>query len=154
MIALPIRLSSAFLEICRFICWYVIEVSIHPTSVSYTHLDVYKRQLLERYGVDAGKIHKVYLSGGFGQKINVKKAMDIGLLPPKFLGKTEAIGNSSLAGAAEYLIDARAGSRTEKIIGNTKEIQLSTNKNFNEYFSEYMPVSYTHLDVYKRQLIV
>ncbi len=129
---------------------YRVAVGAHGKDIVFTQRDIREVQLaksairsgieilLERYGVDAGKIHKVYLSGGFGQKINVKKAMDIGLLPPKFLGKTEAIGNSSLAGAAEYLIDARAGSRTEKIIGNTKEIQLSTNKNFNEYFSEYM----------------
>ena len=68
--------------------------------------------LLVRYGISYDDVHKVYLAGGFGYKLDTEKAIAIGMFPEEFQGKIEAIGNSSLAGAVEYLTeqDSRKGS--------------------------------------------
>ena len=41
--------------------------------------------LLEEYGADYDQIGKLYIAGGFGQKINLEKAVGIGLLPEELL---------------------------------------------------------------------
>ena len=54
--------------------------------------------LLLRYGIGYEDVDKVYLAGGFGYKINLDKAISIGLLPEELHDKIEAVGNSSLGG--------------------------------------------------------
>lgn len=94
--------------------------------------------LLRRYGISYGQVDKVYLAGGFGLKINQDKAMEIGLLPAEFKGKIEAVGNSSLSGALRYLMEETAGALAEKIAGMSEEIALANDKDFNEFYLEYM----------------
>lgn len=94
--------------------------------------------LIKRFGVEYDDIGTIFLAGGFGLKINVKKAIQIGLVPEQFNGKIQAIGNSSLAGAIEYSLDSNAKERAEKIVQNAKELQLSSDKDFNQYYMDYM----------------
>lgn len=94
--------------------------------------------LMLRFGVTAGQIDKVYLAGGFGLKIDQNKAIEIGLLPEKFRGKIEAVGNSSLKGAVNYLLEEEARIQTEEIIRISEEVNLSGDKDFNELYMEYM----------------
>lgn len=93
--------------------------------------------LLLRYGVTAEQVSKVYLAGGFGLKIDQEKAIAIGMLPEAFRGKTEAVGNSSLKGAAKYLLE-KADEKTEEIIRISEEISLSSDRDFNELYMEHM----------------
>lgn len=94
--------------------------------------------LLLRYGVTYEQVKTVYLAGGFGYKIDIKKAIGIGLLPAAFDGKIKAIGNSSLNGTVNYLTDKTAPERMKHIIENTKEINLSNDKDFNEIYMDSM----------------
>ncbi|MBE5949140.1 MAG: DUF4445 domain-containing protein [Lachnospiraceae bacterium] len=94
--------------------------------------------LLIKYGVSKEQVSKVYLAGGFGYKLNTGKAVAIGMLPKEFADKTQAIGNSSLAGAVKYLREAEDGKALEKIVLISEEISLSTDKDFNEFYMEHM----------------
>ena len=94
--------------------------------------------LIKRFSVDYNEIDNVYIAGGFGLKIDIEKAIYIGLLPKQFVGKIEAVGNSSLSGAIEYLLDPNIKEITEKLIRVSEEIQLSSDKDFNEYYIDYM----------------
>ncbi|WP_162300594.1 ASKHA domain-containing protein [Anaerosacchariphilus polymeriproducens] len=94
--------------------------------------------LLKRFGVTYEQIDKIYLAGGFGYKIDIKKAILIGLLPAEFCGRIQAVGNSSLAGAVEYLFDEEAGLKIDKMIDVAEEISLSKDDDFNEYYMQYM----------------
>ncbi len=94
--------------------------------------------LLLRYGVTYGEVSHVYLAGGFGYRMNLKKAAGIGLLPEELLDRTEAAGNSSLGGAVEYLTAEMAEMRMEKIIGISEEIQLASDKDFNRFYTDFM----------------
>lgn len=94
--------------------------------------------LLKKAGIAASRIEKVYLAGGFGYHLNVKKAIGIGLLPQDFTGKVQAVGNTSLYGAKEIL----QGRITEAELQNTKaaceEIYLSNEPDFQAVFMENM----------------
>lgn len=94
--------------------------------------------LLLRYGVSYQDIEKIYIAGGFGYKMDIGKASDIGLLPAECRDKIEAAGNTCLKGAVKYLLDKYASERTEKIKTHSEEIQLSNDRQFQEYYMEYM----------------
>ena len=64
--------------------------------------------LLRKYPAQAGDINRVCLSGGFGNFINTKNAARIGLIPCVDEKKIEKIGNGSLEGAREILINRRS----------------------------------------------
>lgn len=94
--------------------------------------------LLIKYGVSKEQVSKVYLAGGFGYRLNTDKAITIGMLPKEFANITEAIGNSSLAGAVKYLREQDGRQTLEKIVAVSEEIALSTDKDFNEFYMEHM----------------
>lgn len=94
--------------------------------------------LLLRYGVSKEQVKKVYLAGGFGYKLDTEKAMSIGMLPEEFADRIEAVGNSSLAGAVEYLQDKLSRERVERLVKISGEINLSSDKDFNEFYMDSM----------------
>ena len=56
-----------------------------------------------------------YLAGGFGTKIDIKKAAGIGLIPKELEMKTIPAGNTVLAGTKEVLLGRISKEELEKI---------------------------------------
>lgn len=98
-------------------------------------------QLLVSYGITYDGIERVYLAGGFGFKLNIEKAIEIGLLPEHFRGKVIAAGNTSLAGATKYLLSTSSENEIEAILSITSEIHLADAPDFQELFIQYMNFS-------------
>ncbi len=94
--------------------------------------------LVRRYGITYDEIDQVYLAGGFGYQMNIEKAIHIGLLPEELQGKMEAVGNSSLSGAIDYLTDGTAEDRMKQILTTAREQHLSNDKDFNDLYIEHM----------------
>lgn len=94
--------------------------------------------LMEEYGVSYDDISALYLAGGFGQKINLKKAAGIGLLPEELLDRTKAVGNSSLQGAVMIAKDETLKERFAHVADYSEEVSLTGNLTFNELYMEYM----------------
>ena len=61
--------------------------------------------LLEHAGITPGELDRVYVSGGFGSFLDMKKAASIGLLPEGMAEKVRAVGNTSLKGAEMVLFE-------------------------------------------------
>lgn len=91
-----------------------------------------------RFGISPEEISQVYLAGGFGLKLDYRKAIRIGLLPSAFEGKITAVGNSSLGGSAKFLLDGNGQEQISFIARETKEIPLASDKDFNRFYMEYM----------------
>lgn len=94
--------------------------------------------LILRYGVSKEAVKKVYIAGGFGYKLNISKAVAIGMIPPEFESKTIAVGNSSLAGAAKYLREQEAEKVLRRLVTVSEEVNLSADKDFNELYMDAM----------------
>ena len=94
--------------------------------------------LLLRYGIEKDQISKVYLAGGFGFKLDKKKAIAIGMLPKEFHDRIVTVGNSSLAGAVRYLKEPEGETALRHIVQVSSEVNLSSDKNFNEFYMDYM----------------
>ena len=124
--------------------------SASGASISFSQKDVREIQLakaavragiqvlLKRFGVECEALSTVYLSGGFGFRLDVDKAIAIGLLPEGFRGKIKIAGNSSLAGATACLLDEQCLLSAGELAQSTEEISLGNDADFNEYYMDAM----------------
>lgn len=94
--------------------------------------------LLNEYGADYSDVKHLFLAGGFGEKINVRKAVGIGLLPRELEEKTQAVGNSSLKGAVLFASDPGIRERFVKISRETQEVSLAASPLFQELYMDHM----------------
>ncbi len=97
--------------------------------------------LMEAYSVTERDINKVYLAGGFGQKLSVDMAFDIGLLPAKLQGKVVTVGNSSLSGCKRYACESAqdriaADNKLQHIRERATVINLAEVSNFDTGYME------------------
>lgn len=99
--------------------------------------------LIKLYGITYGELHKVYLAGGFGYRINLDKAVCIGLLPEELIGKTVPAGNTSLAGVILSLTEDAAPNRMDRILSAAEEIHLANEEGFEDLFIGSMNFSET-----------
>lgn len=92
--------------------------------------------LLKETGYSASDIAKIYVSGGFGNSLDAKKAVVIGMLPDVPVEKYEFIGNSSLEGAARMLVSSDARRIADEVARKMTYIDLGANSYFmSEYTS-------------------
>lgn len=94
--------------------------------------------LLKRRGIRASEVSQVFLAGGFGFSMDLKKAFVVGMFPEGFTGKIRIIGNSSAAGCVKYLTAEDGRERLAKIKSLCREVELSADKEFRDFFMEYM----------------
>ena len=89
--------------------------------------------LLDSVDLTASDIGKTWLAGGFGSRLRIQSAVEIGLLPAD-LPKAEPGGNLALAGAAMLLASRDCRDTAEKIAGEAVIIELAANPVFQERF--------------------
>jgi len=91
--------------------------------------------LLRQYFEDK-EIHKVYLTGVFGAKINKKSARHAGLLPDDVgLDKIEVRQNAALLGATKFLSVKDLRRHIESILKIVEHIELHKEPRFQETFA-------------------
>jgi len=90
--------------------------------------------LLNLAGLSFIDIDALYLAGGFGNYINIKSAIQIGLLPFQLRDKIYPVGNSAGIGALQYLKSDDFDEKIDKILKNTQYIELS---NVDEFIMEF-----------------
>ena len=94
--------------------------------------------LLLEYGASMDDIETVYLSGGFGNGLDLSKAENIGLLPRGTAEKAVVLGNSSLGGAVKYSGDDSAEDAISRIKAISTDILLGENEYFSKRYIENM----------------
>ncbi len=95
--------------------------------------------LLKQYPASIGDIGTVYLSGGFGNFINVGNSMKIGLIPKVEEKKVVKIGNGSLEGAREILLCKDRWNLSEEIAARVEHVKTNeVAKDFDYIMAENM----------------
>ena len=99
------------------------------------------RMILEKFCIKKERLDNVFIAGAFGNFMNIKNAMRIGLLPSIDPKKVVFVGNSSLAGARALLLSRQARVKTEALIRKIRYISLATDPRFQDIFvySLYFP---------------
>jgi uncharacterized 2Fe-2S/4Fe-4S cluster protein (DUF4445 family) len=91
--------------------------------------------LMNMAGLSFSDIDALYLAGGFGNYINIRSAIQIGLLPYELMDKTYPVGNSAGIGALQYLKSGDFEYKIDSILKNTQYIELSNVEEFTMEFA-------------------
>ncbi len=81
-------------------------------------------------------IDTVYIAGGFGSYMDVKSAVNIGLIPSELQNKCVTIGNSAGTGAIKMLLSQTELDSSKDITDHVEYIELSMDMTFNNLFIE------------------
>ncbi len=93
------------------------------------------KSLIDYTGLSFDHLDTFYVAGGFGNYLNVPKAVAIGLLPDIPKEKIKFIGNSSLTGARLALTSEEAFEKCLHVSRSMTNIELS---NYPPYMDEYI----------------
>jgi uncharacterized 2Fe-2S/4Fe-4S cluster protein (DUF4445 family) len=93
------------------------------------------KSLLGYIELSFDQLKTFYVAGGFGNYLNIPKAIAIGLLPDIPVDRIRFIGNSSLTGARLALISEEAFEKCINVSRSMTNIELS---NYQPYMDEYI----------------
>ncbi len=93
------------------------------------------RSLMNYIGLAFDQLDTFYVAGGFGNYLNIPKAIAIGLLPDMAQEKIRFVGNSSLTGARMALLSEAAFEKCVNISKSMTNVDLS---NYQPFMDEYV----------------
>jgi uncharacterized 2Fe-2S/4Fe-4S cluster protein (DUF4445 family) len=102
--------------------------------------------LLTEAGLDFSLVERIIITGGFGQYLNVEKAVHIGLLPDIERHKFNYLGNSSIAGAYMALLSNKYRREAREVCNNMTYIDFSSNGRYMDEFTSAMFLPHTDLE--------
>ncbi len=100
--------------------------------------------LLREAGITVSDIDQILLAGAFGNYIDKRSALSLGLLPELPINKIQTVGNAAGTGAKIALISDLLLNEADSISRKVRHIELSTRMEFHELFIEYLPFSKTY----------
>ncbi|ODS34318.1 MAG: ferredoxin [Candidatus Scalindua rubra] len=102
--------------------------------------------LIESMSLSISDIHSVYLAGGFGNYLNVRNAITIGMLPDMPTSRIKFVGNTSLTGAKMTLLSEEAFETVQKIASQMTYFDLMGNPKYMEEFMSANFLPHTNLE--------
>ncbi|RLD00465.1 MAG: hypothetical protein DRI65_16405 [Chloroflexota bacterium] len=102
----------------------------------------------ESVGMPLESVEQVLIGGGFGQYINMEKAVQIGLLPDMPWEKFKFLGNTSLKGAYLALLDRKYRQEISEIANKMTYIELSADNRFFDAFTSAMFLPHTDMTLF------
>ena len=94
--------------------------------------------LTESANATYDEIQTLYIAGGFGSHLNVASAAAIGLIPHELADRVKVIGNASLSGSVQLLLNKDSITAAETIANHAVHLNLGGNPSFNEHYMEQM----------------
>jgi len=104
--------------------------------------------LLNQAGLDFSMVDQVIITGGFGQYLDIDKAITIGLLPDIDREKFKYLGNSSVAGAYMALLSNTYRQESLEISNAMTYIDFSSNNEFMDEFTSALFLPHTNVDAF------
>ncbi|UCC22324.1 MAG: ATP-binding protein, partial [Planctomycetota bacterium] len=106
------------------------------------------RVLMESTQTRPEDLEAIYLAGGFGNFLNVREAVTIGMLPDVPPEKIRFVGNTSIAGAKTVLLSRKALKTAEKIAGSMTYFDLMSHPGYMDEFIRASFLPHTDLSLF------
>jgi uncharacterized 2Fe-2S/4Fe-4S cluster protein (DUF4445 family) len=106
------------------------------------------RSMLNAVQLDETAIQKVLIAGGFGNYINIRDAIVIGLLPDLPIEKYLFIGNSSVKGARLALLSQDAYREALELGKKLTYLELSAGNDFMDQFVSALFLPHTDMSLF------
>jgi uncharacterized 2Fe-2S/4Fe-4S cluster protein (DUF4445 family) len=94
--------------------------------------------VLDELGAGAGEIEQLLLAGAFGNYIDRRSAVVIGLIPDLPEGRIKPVGNAAGAGARLGLLSVRMRAEAERLAAGVRHLELSSRPDFYDRFTDAM----------------
>jgi uncharacterized 2Fe-2S/4Fe-4S cluster protein (DUF4445 family) len=108
--------------------------------------------MLRAVGLPREAVARVYIAGGFGNFIDLRSALAIGLFPPFPLSRFVPLGNASLAGAIGALRNRRRWKEALELAPSTLYHDLSSDPGFMELYQRALFLPHTDEESYRAAL--
>jgi len=104
--------------------------------------------LLNQAGLDFSMVERVIITGGFGQFLDIDKAIIIGLLPDIERSIFKYMGNSSIAGAYMALLSEEYRKEALEVSNSMTYIDFSSNNEFMDEFMSALFLPHTNMEAF------
>ncbi|MGB9716440.1 MAG: ASKHA domain-containing protein [Thermodesulfovibrionales bacterium] len=104
--------------------------------------------LLKEVGIGFDAIDRVYIAGGFGNYLNVDKAIILGMLPDIPKEKFSFLGNACITGAYLCLLSKELRQEAGIIASKMTYIELSVSRGFMEEYMSALFLPHTHMKLF------
>jgi uncharacterized 2Fe-2S/4Fe-4S cluster protein (DUF4445 family) len=91
--------------------------------------------LMRKSGIQSGQVEEIYISGGFGNYINLENVIGVGMVDFP-VNRIRKMGNSALLGAKMFLLNDSL--YPEKILKITRHVSLESEPGFQDIFVDNM----------------
>ncbi|MEW6185001.1 MAG: ASKHA domain-containing protein [Thermodesulfobacteriota bacterium] len=108
-----------------------LDILLRSKAAMYTILTT----LVQSVGYELKDIEQFFVAGAFGNHIDPEKAITLGLLPDLPLERYIPLGNTSLKGAADVLLDYKALKEVQAIAERLTYLEMNVNQDFMNRFS-------------------
>lgn len=106
------------------------------------------RSLVKQMGMDIEDIDEILIAGGFGNSLNIRDAIILGLLPDASLDKYRYVGNSSIKGAQMTLTSRQAMQEVYEFSRGMTYLELSIGNDFMEEYVSACFLPHTDLTLF------
>ncbi len=106
--------------------------------------------LLKEVGFTLDTIERVYIAGGFGNYLDIDKAIILGMLPELPKDKFTILGNASITGAYLCLLSKDLRREAGVIASKMTYIELSVSRGFMDEYMSALFLPHTHLRLFPR----
>jgi uncharacterized 2Fe-2S/4Fe-4S cluster protein (DUF4445 family) len=121
-----------------------LDILLRSKAAMYTILTT----LVQSVGHELDEVEQFFIAGAFGNHIDPEKAIAIGLLPDLPRERFVPLGNASLKGAAELLLDYRKQEEVRRIAGALTYLEMNVNQDFMNRFSAARFLPHTDLSLF------
>jgi uncharacterized 2Fe-2S/4Fe-4S cluster protein (DUF4445 family) len=121
-----------------------IENVIRAKAALYAGVSV----LLKEVGLSLDIVDRIYIAGGFGNYLDIDKAIMIGMLPDLPKEKFSFIGNTSIAGAYLCLLSEAMRKEAEEIAEKMTYVELSVSRGFMDEYMSALFLPHTNIDLF------
>ena len=121
-----------------------LDILLRSKAAMYTILTT----LVQSVGHRLDEVEQFFIAGAFGNHIDPEKAITIGLLPDLPRERFIPVGNASLKGAAELLLDYRQQEEIRRIAGTITYLEMNVNQDFMNRFSAARFLPHTDLSLF------
>ena len=106
------------------------------------------KSLIDYVGLSFEQLDTVYLAGGFGNFLNIRHAVRIGMLPDVSLEKVWFVGNTSIMGAKAALLSYEALVTSEQIVTQMTYVDLMSEPTYMDEFIRASFLPHTDLSLF------
>ena len=119
---------------------FLLQKDIREIQLAIAAVKTGVKMILDKAGLIPSQLDGIFLAGAFGNYLNVKNAIRIGLLPGIKKEKIFFIGNSSLAGAKILLLSRKARKDIYSQVKKIKFYSLASDSSFQDRFIQSLDI--------------